>query len=69
MFDPGPLLKGTRGGGNVRIVGGAPGTNAFLTSDPTWTVIVLSNMDPSTADQAGAAIAARLSTRAVSGAR
>jgi hypothetical protein len=42
--------------------GSAPGSNAFLSSDGTWAVIVLSNLDPPTADQAGAAIAGRLSS-------
>lgn len=38
------------------IAGGAPGTSAVIESDGDWTVIVLSNFDPPTAERIGVAI-------------
>lgn len=57
------LGAGTLGGmqqGGIGIAGGAPGLNAILESSGAWTVIVLSNFDPPSAQQVGAAMARRL---------
>jgi CubicO group peptidase (beta-lactamase class C family) len=43
------------------IAGGAPGINAILENRGEWTVIVLTNFDPPTGQQVGAAIADALS--------
>ena len=50
-------------GGNpdMGIAGGAPGINAVLETRGEWTVIVLTNLDPPTGMQLGAAIADALS--------
>jgi len=37
---------GTRARGGLGFAGGAPGVNAALESDGTWTVVVLANLDP-----------------------
>ena len=34
------------GGGEIIYAGGAPGVNAIVASDGTWTVVVVSNLDP-----------------------
>jgi CubicO group peptidase (beta-lactamase class C family) len=46
--------------GGVGIAGGAPGLNAILESAGAWTVVVVSNFDPPSAQQVGSAIARRL---------
>jgi D-alanyl-D-alanine carboxypeptidase len=51
---------GTRARGGLGIAGGAPGINAVLESDGTWTVVVLGNLDPPTAERLGVAIRRRL---------
>jgi hypothetical protein len=38
------------------IGGGAPGVNALLTSNGSWTVITLANLDPPAAEAPGSAI-------------
>lgn len=53
-------VKGRRAGGELGIAGGAPGIGAALESDGTWTVVVVGNLDPPTAEQAGVAIARQL---------
>jgi D-alanyl-D-alanine carboxypeptidase len=47
---------GHRARGGLGIAGGAPGVNAVLESDGTWTVAVLGNLDPPTAERLGVAI-------------
>jgi CubicO group peptidase (beta-lactamase class C family) len=42
--------------GAMGIAGGAPGVSAGLESDDTWTVIVLSNLDPPTGERTAASI-------------
>jgi CubicO group peptidase (beta-lactamase class C family) len=42
--------------GGLGIAGGAPGINASLESDGTWTTVVLSNLDPPSATRQGIAI-------------
>ena len=49
----GRLPKGEEGMG---IAGGAPGTNAVVEAGREWTVIVLANFDPPTAEQLGTAL-------------
>ncbi|HSL24193.1 MAG TPA: hypothetical protein VK886_21845 [Vicinamibacterales bacterium] len=45
----------------VGIAGGAPGTSSVLPSSGSWTIVVLTNLDPPTGEQIGSAIARRLS--------
>jgi hypothetical protein len=45
---------------NMGIAGGAPGTNAIVEAGDEWTVIVLTNFDPPTAQDLGTAIARAL---------
>ena len=42
--------------GGYGIAGGAPGSNAILESDGAWTIVVLTNFDPPTAENLGPAI-------------
>jgi CubicO group peptidase (beta-lactamase class C family) len=49
---------GARGG--TGIAGGAPGLNAVLESAGAWTVVVLSNFDPPSAEDVGPTMARRL---------
>ena len=42
--------------GALGIAGGSPGCNADMESDGVWTVVVLENLDPPSAEQLGAAI-------------
>jgi hypothetical protein len=42
------------------IAGGAPGANASLESDGTWTIVTLGNLDPPNATRVGTAIAGAL---------
>ena len=51
----GPRVSGARAW-----AGGAPGCNAFLDSDGTWTVAVVGNLDPPNAMQVGEALARAL---------
>jgi CubicO group peptidase (beta-lactamase class C family) len=51
---------GRRSGG-LGIAGGAPGTNAVFEADGTWTVILLSNLDPPAGERLGLAIMKALS--------
>ena len=50
-----PAANGRTGGG-MGIAGGAPGTNAVLESNGTWTVVVLTNLDPRAGEDTGTAI-------------
>ncbi|MEO5821400.1 MAG: serine hydrolase domain-containing protein [Vicinamibacteraceae bacterium] len=43
---PGRPVAGGRARGGIGAAGGAPGTNAALESDDTWTIVVLANLDP-----------------------
>jgi CubicO group peptidase (beta-lactamase class C family) len=43
-------------GRNLGIAGGAPGTNALVEIEPPYTLIVLSNFDPPSAEQIGQAV-------------
>ena len=52
-------LAAARGGG-LAVAGGAPGTNALLETNGTWTVIVLSNLDPPSAERVGLGISTAL---------
>jgi CubicO group peptidase (beta-lactamase class C family) len=52
-------LPGAKGG--LGIAGGAPGTNAVLESNDTWTVILVTNQDPPTGERLGAGIMRGLS--------
>ena len=45
-----------KGEGGLAIAGGAPGTSAVVEAGREWTVIVLTNFDPPTGEQIGAAI-------------
>jgi hypothetical protein len=45
-----------RAGGGLGVAGGAPGINANLESDGTWTIVVLANLDPPAATSVGQAI-------------
>jgi hypothetical protein len=45
------------------IAGGAPGVSAGLESDDTWTVIVLSNLDPPTGERLATSIMEALNGR------
>jgi D-alanyl-D-alanine carboxypeptidase len=56
----GAEISGDRAGGALGVAGGAPGANAALESDGTWTVIVLTNRDPRVGEDLGAALAAAL---------
>jgi D-alanyl-D-alanine carboxypeptidase len=47
--------------GGLGIAGGAPGVSAVLESDGVWTVAVLANLDPPSAEQLGVAIHRQLS--------
>jgi CubicO group peptidase (beta-lactamase class C family) len=47
-------LPGAKSG--LGIAGGAPGTNAVLESNDTWTVVVLTNQDPPTGERLGTGI-------------
>jgi hypothetical protein len=53
-------MKETGAEGGIGIAGGAPGLNAVLESAGEWTVVVLSNFDPPSAERVGPAIARRL---------
>jgi CubicO group peptidase (beta-lactamase class C family) len=52
-----------RNRGPLGVAGGAPGTNAILESDGTWTVAVVANLDPPAAGGLGTAILEPLSGR------
>jgi CubicO group peptidase (beta-lactamase class C family) len=45
-----------RSDGGLGVAGGAPGVNAILESGRTWTVVVVGNLDPPTAERLGLAI-------------
>ena len=49
-------IPNARADAGVGIAGGAPGTNAVLESNATWTVIVLTNLDPPAGEQIGVGI-------------
>ncbi|HET7218090.1 MAG TPA: serine hydrolase domain-containing protein [Vicinamibacterales bacterium] len=57
-----PAASG-RAGGGMGIAGGAPGTNAVLESNGTWTVVVLTNLDPRAGEDTGTAIMRALERR------
>ena len=55
------ILRSPEGGsgrvkGGYGIAGGAPGSNAILESDGTWTIVVLTNFDPPVGESLGPAI-------------
>lgn len=52
--------EGSVAQGGIGIAGGAPGLNAILESAGEWTVIVVSNFDPPSAERVGPALARRL---------
>jgi CubicO group peptidase (beta-lactamase class C family) len=54
-FEAAPITNG-RATGAIGIAGGAPGTNAVLESDGTWTIIVVGNLDPPNAMRVATAI-------------
>ncbi len=54
-FEAAPITNG-RATGAIGIAGGAPGTNAVVESDGTWTIIVVGNLDPPNAMRVAAAI-------------
>ena len=45
------------------IAGGAPGINSVLEENGVWTVIVLSNLDPSAGEEIGRSLAQALSRK------
>lgn len=55
---PDALKAGTAPGGlrGIGIAGGAPGMNAVLEAGPTWTVVVVGNLDPPNAGRIASAI-------------
>lgn len=55
MLNGGPVQAG-RAGGGIGAAGGAPGINAALESDGTWTIVVLANLDPPAATSVAQAI-------------
>jgi D-alanyl-D-alanine carboxypeptidase len=55
MMNGGPAVPG-RADGAIGIAGGAPGINAALESDGTWTIVVLANLDPPAATSVAQAI-------------
>jgi hypothetical protein len=52
----GAPAAGSRAAGGIGAAGGAPGINAGLESDGTWTVVVLANLDPPAATSVAQAI-------------
>jgi D-alanyl-D-alanine carboxypeptidase len=56
----GGAVAGDRAAGALGVAGGAPGTNAGLESDGTWTVVVLTNRDPGTGEELAVALASAL---------
>jgi CubicO group peptidase (beta-lactamase class C family) len=48
-------------GDGVGIAGGAPGINAVVEQEGDWTVVVMTNMDPPTAQEIGSSLAQSLS--------
>jgi CubicO group peptidase (beta-lactamase class C family) len=56
MLNGGPVQAGGRARGGIGAAGGAPGINADLESDGTWTIVVLANLDPPAATNVGQAI-------------
>lgn len=48
------------GGGQLGVAGGAPGTNAILSSDGTWTVVVTANVSPPLPESLGQSLARAL---------
>jgi D-alanyl-D-alanine carboxypeptidase len=52
--------SGERAAGGLAVGGGAPGANTVLESDGTWTIVVLTNRDPSTGEKLGEALARAL---------
>jgi D-alanyl-D-alanine carboxypeptidase len=55
MLNGGPAGPG-RAAGAIGFAGGAPGINAALESDGTWTILVLANLDPPAATSVAQAI-------------
>ena len=55
MLDGSPAGPG-RAAGGLGVAGGAPGVNAGLESDGTWTIVVLANLDPPAATSVAQAI-------------
>jgi D-alanyl-D-alanine carboxypeptidase len=60
VLEAGAPPAGKRAQSGLGIAGGAPGCNAVLESDGTWTVAVVGNLDPPAAEQLGVAIARQL---------
>jgi CubicO group peptidase (beta-lactamase class C family) len=64
-FEEPPLTVG-RVAHAMGIAGGAPGANAVLEGDGTWTIVVVGNLDPPNAMRVGSAIRRQLEGRGVS---
>ncbi len=59
-FFDGPPATAPRARGAIGLAGGAPGANAALEADGTWTIIVTGNLDPPNAARVAAAIRRQL---------
>jgi|CXWL01.1.fsa_nt_gi CubicO group peptidase (beta-lactamase class C family) len=59
----GETTEGGRNMSSMGIAGGAPGTNAILSSDGHWSVIVTSNVSPPLAETAGGMLGEALGAR------
>jgi CubicO group peptidase (beta-lactamase class C family) len=62
FFDSGPPVPGRNKAG-IGFAGGAPGINASIESDGSWTVIALANLDPPAATGLAQAIYRQLSAK------
>jgi D-alanyl-D-alanine carboxypeptidase len=67
LMDVAPVILGSaersaagRLSGGLGIAGGSPGVNAVLESNGTWTVVVLTNLDPPVGERLGLSIARAL---------
>jgi CubicO group peptidase (beta-lactamase class C family) len=60
MLGGGAGPGGGRARGELRVAGGGPGANAVLSSDGTWTVVVLTNHDPRAGEDLGSVLAGAL---------
>jgi CubicO group peptidase (beta-lactamase class C family) len=59
----GGRIPGAKSSGGLGIAGGAPGINAIIESNAVWTVIVLGNLDPPSAQSVGRGIMTALAGR------
>ena len=60
FFDADSLPAEGRIGASFGTAGGAPGTNALLETDGPWTVVVLTNLDPPSAERLGIGLMQKL---------